>query len=326
MSLKRLVSRPRAAALFLPCLLASAPVVLPAGVEVIPQDDRVIFKIDGELLTEYRFRDTPRPYFYPLLGPGAVPLTRQYPMRNDASDEEQDHPHHRSLWYAHGDVNGVDFWADGAGMGRIVHQKIIEARGDPELGVLRATHNWVSAAGKTVLSDETVVRVRRSSAGRMFDFEITLLAPEGVAVTLGDTKEGTMAVRLAESMRLKPNKHYADKPSGHILQNTGLQDGATWGKRAAWCDYTGLVQGRRMGITIFDHPQNPKYPTWWHVRDYGLFAANPFGVHDFEKKPPGTGDVVIPAGKSLTFKYRFFLHEGEPDVARLRALAAELGQ
>ena len=96
-----------------------------------------------------------------------------------------------------------------------------------------------------------------------------------------------------------------------------MEGDKTWGKRAEWCDYSGPVNGKTVGIAIFDHPSNPKHPTWWHVRDYGLFAANPFGVHDFEKKEAGTGNVTIAAGKSVTFKYRFYLHEGDEKQARV---------
>ena len=99
--------------------------------------------------------------------------------------------------------------------------------------------------------------------------------------------------------------------------STGARDGETWGKRAAWCDYFGPVEGKTVGIAIFDHPQNPQHPTWWHVRDYGLFAANPFGVHDFEKKPAGSGNLTIPAGQSVTFRYRVLLHEGDDRQAEI---------
>jgi hypothetical protein len=153
----------------------------------------------------------------------------------------------------------------------------------------------------------------------LFDYDVTYLASEG-DVTLGDTKEGTMAIRLAESMRLKPNEHYVGQPAGTIVTSTGLRDGETWGKRAAWVDYHGLVKGQRMGVAILDHPLNPRHPTWWHVRDYGLFAANPFGIHDFERKPAGTGNLRIPAGEKLTFRYRFVLHRGDEQQARIAEL------
>ena len=98
---------------------------------------------------------------------------------------------------------------------------------------------------------------------------------------------------------------------GHIINSEGVTGNDTWSKRADWVDYYGPVKGEIVGVAIFDHPDNPRHPTWWHVRDYGLFAANPFGIHDFEKKPAGAGDLVIPAGQSVTFKYRFFFHKGD---------------
>src|SRR5690606_5911110 len=155
--------------------------------------------------------------------------------------------------------------------GRIVQKELLEARGGPEQGVVRTANAWVNAAGETLLTDETTLTVYRRPNGRMFDLAITLKASEGKDLTFGDTKEGTMAIRLAESMRLKPNRHYAGKPPGQILQNTGAKDNATWGKRAAWTAYTGLVNGKTMTVVMFDHPSNPRHPTWWHVRDYGLF-------------------------------------------------------
>jgi hypothetical protein len=139
-------------------------------------------------------------------------------------------------------------------------------------------------------------------------------------IVLGDTKEGSMAVRVNESMRGVLPREKGEKQAklgqGRIALSTGVSssgkgDEQAWGKRAAWCDYSGPVNGKTVGIAIFDHPSNPKHPTWWHVREYGLFAANHFGVHDFEKKPKGTGNITIPAGKSVTFKYRFYIHEGE---------------
>lgn len=123
-----------------------------------------------------------------------------------------------------------------------------------------------------------------------------------------------MAIRLAPTMRLK-----GPVGQGHIINSEGNRDGETWGKRAAWCDYYGPVDGEIVGVAIFDHPQNPKHPTWWHVRDYGLFAANPFGVSDFERKPKerGIGNITIPAGENLTFKYRIFIHKGDNEQGKV---------
>src|SRR6185436_4855778 len=215
-----------------------------------------------------------------------------------------------------GAVNGVDFWAEGEKSGKIVHQEFLEIKDGAKMGVLRSANHWVAPGGEVVLTDEQLFRVHaRPNNERLFDFEVTLMANEK-DVVLGDTKEGSMAVRLNEVMRLT---HGKEAGTGHIVQSTGVRDGATWGKRAEWCDYYGPVEGQVVGIAIFDHPSNPAHPTWWHVRDYGLFAANPFGVHDFEKKSPGTGNLTIPKGKSVTFKYRFYMHEGDEVQAKVAA-------
>ena len=124
-----------------------------------------------------------------------------------------------------------------------------------------------------------------------------------------------MAVRIAETMRLTQPKKKAGE--GQIVQSTGVKNDATWGKHAEWCDYYGPVGGKTVGIAIFDNPKNPRYPTTWHVRDYGLFAANPFGLHDFEKKDKGAGDLTISAGKSVTFRYRFYIHSGTTEEAKV---------
>jgi hypothetical protein len=235
-------------------------------------------------------------------------------MKN-VEGEEQDHPHHRSLWFTHGAVNGVDFWSEAPTAGKIVHTKFLEIKSGKTEGLIRSTNQWLAPGGKIVCTDERTFRIyARPTSERLFDFEVTLKAGEK-EVVLGDTKEGSMAIRLNETMRLELPNHKAGL--GHIAQNTGARDGKTWGQRADWCDYSGPVNGKTVGIAIFDAPENPRHPTWWHVRDYGLFAANPFGVHDFEKKPAGTGDLTIPAGKNLAFRYRIYIHEGDEVTARV---------
>ncbi|MCW5556630.1 MAG: PmoA family protein, partial [Verrucomicrobiae bacterium] len=175
----------------------------------------------------------------------------------------------------------------------------------------------VAVDGRVIASDRRSLRFPLPAGpDRIVDFEITVFASEGDLV-LGDTKEGTMAIRLAETMRVSQPQGRAGE--GHIVNSEGVRDGATWGKRAAWCDYYGPVQGKTVGVAIFDHPSNPRYPTWWHVRDYGLYAANPFGVHDFEKQEKGAGNLRIPAGGSATFRYRFVFHPGDTATAGVAA-------
>lgn len=313
-----LTSRPGQIALL--CLavltLCSSKIGAAEGVQISQTPDKLRIEVNGEHFTDYCFSGAPHVYFYPLMGPGGVAMTRDFPMKKTES-EEQDHKHHRSLWFAHGDVNGVDFWSEEERAGSIRHVKFLEIQSGKFAGWIRSSNHWVNTEGGVVCTDQQVFRVyARPGNERVFDFEITLFAGKR-DLLLGDTKEGTMAVRLNEALRLKPNKFNQDKPVGTILQSTGEKDDATWGKQADWCDYHGLINGKRIGIAIFDHPHNPRHPTHWHVRDYGLFAANPFGLHEFEKKPKGTGNLVVPAGRSISFRYRFYIHEGDSAAAKV---------
>jgi len=281
-----------------------------SGVKITEQEKTLRVDINGELFTEYCFKDVPRPYFYPVIGPTGVPIIRHWPMK-EGKDEAQDHVHHRSLWFTHGEINGHDFWGEGGGSGKIVHDKFLKVTYGRDMGVIQANNKYVARDGQIICTDTRTHRFYNRPDGQIMDFDITIHASEG-KVVMGDTKEGSMAIRLAPTMRLK-----GKVGKGHILNSEGQRDNATWGKRAAWCDYYGPVEDKIVGVAIFDHPQNPKHPTWWHVRDYGLFAANPFGVHDFERKPEGTGDITIPAGENLTFKYRFYFHKGDTNQAKV---------
>ena len=297
----------------LPCSVRAASAS--AGVQITQLDDRLRIEINGQLFSEYHFKEVPRPYFYPVIGPGGLSMTRDWPMKETAN-EEHDHKHHRSLWFAHGDINGVDFWSEEPKAGKTIHEEFTEIKSGRDLGVIKSKNKYVAPDGKVICTDDRTLRIYDRPEERLIDFEVTLHAANGELV-FGDTKEGTMAIRLNETMRLEPNKFNKDKPTGHIVNSEGVRDGATWGKRAAWCDYNGPVNGKIVGVAIFDHPQNPRHPTWWHVRDYGLFAANPFGLHEFEKKPAGAGKFTVAAGTIVTFRYRFYIHRGDDKEAKV---------
>jgi hypothetical protein len=295
-------------------------------VEVKEQPDRVRVEIDGKLFTEFVFTGASHVYYWPVIGPGGVKMTRSWPME-DVPGEEHDHPHHRSMWFSHGSVNGVDFWGETASykgtpkfpVGKIEHDKIVEAKGGAEVGVLASAEKWIAPDGSVPMTSIQTLRVyQRPENERMFDFEITLTAgPKDVV--FGDTKEGSFGIRLAESMRLMQPKQ---KPpgEGHILNSEGLADGKVWGQKAKWVDMSGPVEGKTLGITIFDHPSNPRHPTRWHARDYGLFAANPFCEHEMDKaQPEHSGDYKLEAGKSVTLKYRVLIHEGPADAAKIKS-------
>lgn len=265
-------------------------------------------RYQGKPFTAYVFRGAPKPYLYPVMGPNDKPITRHFPMQRIAG-ETTDHPHHRSIWFTHGEVNGVDFWAEGNGKGAIVHRSLELVESGPVLARWIAHNEWRTPEGKPLLEEMTEVVCYHTPNARWIDYTVVLTALDA-DVQFGDTKEGTFGVRVASSMEVTRNA------GGQIVNAAGQRDREAWGKRAPWCDYTGVVDGEVVGIAIFDHPANLRHPTYWHVRDYGLFAANPFGVHDFVPgTPKGVGDYTLKKGTALTFRYRLWLHKGRTDEA-----------
>lgn len=260
-----------------------------------------------ELWARLRIDDGPKPYIWPLLGPGGMKLTRSYPMEK-VPGEQYDHPHQRSLWFTHGDVNGVDFWTEGQGHGKIVHRDFSTIDAGGESITLVSENDWLAPDGKRLCADRRRITFRATPEARIVDFEIALLATDG-DVRFGDTKEGTFGVRVSSQLVLA--KH------GRITTSEGLTDRDAWGKQAAWVDYSGTVDDRPGGVAIFNHPSSFRFPTYWHVRDYGLFAANPFGWHDFQGNDQVDGSHVIPAGERIVLRYRVLLHGGDAEAAKV---------
>jgi hypothetical protein len=239
--------------------------------------------------------------------------------------EDHDHKHHRALMFVHSDVNKVDFWNEGTSgtkfpKGNTLNDGIIETKSG-DVGVLRVKNRWVSPDGKLIATDDTTLRFRGTADTRTLDYEVTIRAQPDAPLVLGDNKDGTMSIRIAQWMNAPRKDKGKDIPgAGTIVTANGDRNSAAWGKRAPWCDYFAPKDGKTYGIAIFDHPQNLRHPTWWMAREYGLFAANPFGQKDFEpaaKHPAGKGDYTIPAGGTLTLRYRFYFHSGDEKAGQV---------
>ncbi len=286
-------------------LLGTTQPITAADITIEPSEGGQIVKIDGELFTEYLTESRAKPILWPIIGPTGKPVTRAFPMEK-IKGERWDHPHHRSLWFTHGDVNGVDFWAEGKYRGHIVHREFVRAESTPA-AVIETVNDWVDADGKKHLEDRRVLKFNAGDNTRSIDFDITLTASEG-PVVFGDTKEGTMGIRVATSMDVEQK---GDKPKGHIVNSEGLENLAAWGKPAPWVDYYGTVDGDIVGIAVMNHPSSFRYPTSWHVRTYGLFAANPFGLHHFQNTKEHIGEFTLPEGESISLRYRFLFHKGD---------------
>jgi len=294
-----------------------------------PHPDSVEVLIGGKPFTTYYFgSSSPKPYLHPLRSAEGTVVTRGFPMRTDIPGESTDHPHHRALFFAHGNINNLDFWGEtpptkqdqtaqgifyptsgDLPLGRTVLRKLEEAKAEGNTGTLSAVFNLVGPDGKAIGSEAQEYTFRGDASTRVIDCAITITADQGTPLKIGDTKEGTFAIRVVKALQ---------EPGGKMLNSEGkVGEEAIWGKRADWVDYSGVVAGEDLGIAIFDNPANIKHPTYWHARDYGLFAVNPFGEHDFYKDPKRDGSVTISQGQSLTLRYRVLIHHGDAAEAHI---------
>jgi hypothetical protein len=284
-------------------LVAGVAGFLPAAEFALERtDDGVTVKRDGKLLTRYLIKSGTKPILWPLLGPYGDEMTRQYPMRPGVQGERADHPHQRSFWFTHGSVNGVSFWEESAKAGQIVHREFVKVASTPQPTIV-TRNDWIGPGDKKQCEDERRVSFGVDGENVWIDFDITLTATPG-PVKFGDTKEGTFGLRVAETLKVDA------KQGGHIVNSAGQTDGAAWGQSAAWCDYYGPVGGKTVGIAVLNHPRSFRFPTYWHVRTYGLYAANPFGLGDFTKRQKD-GTHLLEKGQSLGLYYRVLLHKGD---------------
>ena len=299
--------------------LAPAEPEASAKVDLGRHDDRVTVTVEGEEFTTYRFTGHDKPILYPLRAPGGVPLTRSWPIEKGVAGEPEDHPHHESLWFTHGSVNGHDFWAPrahGAGPdGPIPHVEhvSIDRCESGETAILETTSRWVDPDGNPVLTEHRTMIFSADETARSIEVTLELVADSG-PVTFGDTKEGSFALRVRPALQPK-DSNGSQGASGRLVNSEGLVDGAAWGKRARWVDYSGTIDGKAYGIAMLDHPANLRHPTWWHAREYGLSGANPFGIHDFAGEPEGAGNYTISQGKTLVLRYLVVFHEGDAGAA-----------
>jgi hypothetical protein len=285
------------------------------------QSDRVDILHDGVLVSSYLFRSGNKPVLWPLVGPDGQRMTRSYPVDATREGEDRDHPHHRGLWMTFGDVNGMDWWAEGNGRGVVAHQKIVELKESGASVELTAEHLWLTPdqgegrAASPVLKELCRYEFRGNADVTVIDCEYVWRGVDAEKpVVFGDTKEGMFAIRVPETMR-------GDKPGGTIRNSVGDMGGDTWGKSSHWVDYSGPTeagQSKTYGIAILVHPSSFRAQGLWHVRTYGLFAHNAFGIQDFlsgrtktasgQREPPHEGGYTLPPGETLHFFYRVILH------------------
>jgi hypothetical protein len=308
-------------ALFAALTLSGA---LPASaqVELKQGPEQIAVQIDGKPFTVFYFggTDLNRPYLHPLRSASGKIVNRSVPS-GQVPGETTDHPHHSGLFYGHGDVNGYNYWAiqnvptppskASATMGRIVLKGMPAVKSGKESGTVDVVFTWLTPEGKPLLTETRKMTFHAHPMLRIIDFEFDFAAID--KVVFRDTKEGTFALRMATvldepSPKAKPG---APARTGTLTNAQGAQREANvWGKRSEWVDYSGELDGEKVGIVMMDHPGNPRHPTYWHSRGYGLHSINPFGVSDFLNDKTQNGSLTIEPGQHVRFRYRVIIHPG----------------
>ena len=279
------------------------------GVVFKLRPEKVDILVDGDPFTSYHYLGYQKPVFFPLRTASGIVVTRGYPMIPDVPGEVHDHPHHKGVWLTHGSINGVDFWSEGPQTGKILHREFLKMVNGDETGVMESRNDWVMPGGKTVLKENREVKIQSEPGWRVVDLHFTLTALDE-AVMFGDTKEGSFGIRLAQP--------FAENSGGRIENSHGnVSEANCWGKQAEWVDFTTTIAGKTVGVAIFNHPRSFRFPTYWHVRGYTLFAANPFGLHDFLKDPSQDGSYQLKPRESMTLIYRVCIHPGSTEDARI---------
>ena len=302
-----------------------------AQVKLTQGPEQIAVEIDGKPFTVFYIsgKNLNRPYLHPLRSASGKIVNRSFPA-GQLPGETTDHPHHAGLFYGHGDVNGYNYWAiqnvpappseASATMGRIVLKEVASVKSGKESGSVDVVFNWLTPDGKPLLTETRKMTFHAHPTLRIIDFDFDFAAID--RVVFRDTKEGTFAMRMATALEEPPPREKPGTPSrtGKLMNaQGGEREANVWGKRSEWVDYSGELDGEKVGVVMMDHPDNPRHPTYWHSRGYGLHSINPFGVSDFLNDKSQNGSLTIEPGKHVRFRYRVIIHPGAS-----RAALAEL--
>ncbi|HET8737889.1 MAG TPA: PmoA family protein [Pricia sp.] len=289
-------------------------------------ENKVDVLIDGQLFTSYRYPENiKKPVLYPLVTPDGTKITRKFPLE-PSEGERVDHPHHVGVWFNYGDVNGLDFWNNSDSIktedrdkyGTIVHKAIKSTADGDDEAKLEVAMEWIAPDGDVLLNENTTFIFR--GRGDIYSIDrITELSAPNEDVRFKDNKEGVLGIRVTRQL-----EHPSDEPdiftdaegnptkvavlnnegvNGNYINAEGIEGTDTWGKRSDWVNLRSRIGDEQISLVILDHPSNIGYPTYWHTRGYGLFAANPLGQAVFSEGAE-TLDFELKKGESATFKHR----------------------
>lgn len=300
-------------------------------------DKKLTVLINEKPFTTFLYPDTlEKPVLYPLTAANGTIVTRGFPI-NPLPGEPTDHPHHLGLWLNYENVNGLDFWnnsfaipAEKKNMYGWIKTYDISGIGSAStddgknVGFFSYLAKWTNQKNETLLEEKTTYTFSGNDHQRIIDRETVLKAV--TTVTMKDAKDGLLGLRLAHELEIpamKDQKFTDDKgnvtvvkartdniANGNYLTSEGKQGDDAWSTRAAWCKVYGKMKNDSVSITIFDHPSNPNYPTFWHARGYGLFAANPLGEKIFTNGK-SEKNLTLKPGETVRFYYRIIIEDGK---------------
>jgi hypothetical protein len=313
-----------------------------------PRENKVDIFIGGKLFTSFLYPDTlEKPVLFPLRTANGAIVTRGFPLEPKPG-EPTDHPHHIGLWFNFENVNGLDFWNNSYAIpqnkknlyGWIRTDRILEAKGGSK-GILAYHANWTNQQ-KQVLLEETTRFVFSGSMNQRIIDRITILKAD-TEVIFNDAKDGMLGLRLAHELQIPTNEDqkFTDNKgnvtvvkgrtdhiaNGNYLTSAGKTGNDAWSTRGVWCKVFGKMGADSVSIAIIDHPKNPNYPTFWHARGYGLFAANPLGEKVFTNGKSAK-NLTLKKGESVTFRYRIVINNGKQTISatNLNEMAKEFGK
>mgnify|MGYP001795779968 FL=1 len=331
MRLPKLSPEPAFCGLLVFVLITTQLYSLQAQVKVTenPAEKSVSITINGKLFTSYIYpEEIKKPVLFPVATPQGTIVTRAYPLISKEG-ERVDHPHHVCIWLNYGKGNGLDFWNNSEAIsedkrdhnGTIHHRKILEVEGG-EVGKLKVAADWLTPDQEKLLDEITTFYFSQKDEAYIID-RVTTLQAKDQPVSFDDNKEGMMAIRVTRTL-----EHPSDKPvkltgangnpadeaildnegvSGQYHSSVGVSGTEVWGTRAKWVNLAGKIGDEAVSVVMMDHPNNVGYPTYWHARGYGLFAANPLGQKVFSEGKEELNFMLEPQ-ESVTFRYRIVIY------------------
>ncbi len=317
----------------------------PLQVRVVsdPIAHTVVVTAGGKPFTTFIYPDSlEKPVLYPIYAPDGQLITRGFPLK-PRPGEPVDHPHHIGLWFNYENVNGLDFWnnsyaipADRKAQYGWIRTDSVSAAGS----ALYYTAHWIDQQKRPLLLERTTFHFTANATEWIIDRSTTLTALADTGASFPDAKDGVLGLRVTKELQLPsntPGEFIDDKGNitkvaagnspdinGTYLTSEGKTGDSAWGTRARWCMIYGKKGDDTLSIAISDNSANPGYPTYWHARGYGLFAANPLGQRIFSNGREKL-NFHLDKGQSATFRYRVIIAAGKGRLStdRIERLTGE---